>query len=146
MVLNDLNTTNVELLDDLKTLEENNYLIKEKELIEIGKDLDNRVLAVASFDIYMDSFYVIDNDLITHLSSLIPDEMYFSSWDFSGNIINMSGYSYDRSVIAEYESKLRDAGYNNIFIGSIIESTETGISQYQFTIYLMVGGTENEDE
>jgi hypothetical protein len=144
--MSDLESENNSILEDITKLEEVGYLKEANNLKSTIDDLNLRISSTELFNESLVNSYQINNELIENITKLIPEEMYFSTWHFESNLVFLSGMSYDRTTIAEFESKLRIAGFEDIHINTISESNETGEIEYTFDISMIIGGTNNEDE
>jgi hypothetical protein len=145
-IMSDLESENNSILEDITKLEEVGYLKEANNLKSTIDDLNLRISSTELFNESLVNSYQINNELIENITKLIPEEMYFSTWHFESNLVFLSGMSYDRTTIAEFESKLRIAGFEDIHINTISESNETGEIEYTFDISMIIGGTNNEDE
>jgi type IV pilus assembly protein PilN len=141
-----LTSENNKLIDDIQVISENGYLT-ELEVLQVQNDsLKNRINFTVNFEEFISDTYVINNNLFIDLTSRIPEEMYFESWSLTNDSITMEGIAFERTVIAEFEANLRDAGYKDVFIDAINESTDLTPVEYSFTISMSLGGNTNENE
>jgi hypothetical protein len=67
--------------------------------------------------------------------------MYFENMDIGAGLISMSGFAYDRAVIAEYEYALRASGnYDEMHVAVISEGEES--ERFIFNIHFVVKEVE----
>ncbi|MCK5763345.1 MAG: hypothetical protein KAH05_04430, partial [Clostridiales bacterium] len=111
---------------EIAVFNEKGVMEKKNALEEEKSYLEERVGGITEFEAVNKSEYIITDELISDVVGLIPRDMYFESMDIGAGSISMSGFAYDRAVIAEYEYALRDSKhYDEMHVAVILEGEES---------------------
>jgi Tfp pilus assembly protein PilN len=130
-IQNNLDQLNVEILgyQEKGVLERKNILQEEKAALEA------KILAAGTFEASNQLNYQITDELISDVVGLIPRDLYLDNASIADNSISMSGFAYDRAVVAEYEFALRNSGnYENMFVSVIFETDEAETERFTFNL------------
>lgn len=139
--INSLEADISELDDEIAVFNEKGVMEKKNALEEEKASLEERVGAIVLFEAANKSEYIITDELISDVVGLIPRDMYFESMEIGAGSISMSGFAYDRAIIAEYEYALRVSGYyDEMHVAVISEGEES--ERFTFNIHFVVKEVE----
>ncbi|MBN2259629.1 MAG: PilN domain-containing protein [Clostridiales bacterium] len=132
-----------ELDAQIEVFTEKGVMSKKNELVSEKNSLDEKLLAVADFESAINSTYLITDELIPDFVGFIPRELYLETMDISGGSISLSGFAYDRAIVAEYEYALRQSNhYEKMFVDVISEDDEQGVERFTFNLNFDIKGVE----